>query len=216
MTSDPRRVVLLAPPGGGKSTQARRLAEALGVPHISIGKALRRAVEQGSEVGRRARPHMEAGRLVPTEVVVPVVAGRIREGGGGYVLDGFPRDLEQARILDAVLAAPPDTVVFLAVPDDEVVRRLAGRRECPQGHLWHREHHPPAVEGVCDICGGPLGQREDDRPDAVRRRLAVYREETEPLVRHYRERGALVEVDGTGEPDAVAEAIRRALGLPPR
>lgn len=216
MTPEPRRVVLLAPPGGGKSTQARRLAEALDVPHISIGKALRRAAEEGTELGRLARPSMEQGRLVPTEVVVPVVAERIREGGGGYVLDGFPRDPEQARILEGVLDAPPDVVVLLAVPDEEVVRRLAGRRECPRGHLWHVEHRPPSREGVCDVCGGPLRQREDDRPDAVRRRLTVYREETEPVADRYRERGVLVEVDGTGDPDEVAERILRDLGLSPR
>lgn len=216
MTSEPRRVVLLAPPGGGKTTQAGRLAEDLGVPHISLGEALRSSVEEETEIGRRARPFMEEGRLVPTDVVVPLVAERLRQGGGSYALDGFPRDLEQARILDGVLAAPPDTVVFLTVPDDEVVRRLAGRRECPRGHLWHVEHRPPGREGVCDLCGGPLRQREDDRPEAVRRRLAVYREETEPLVRHYRERGVLVEVDGTGDPDAVTARIRGDLVLPPR
>lgn len=206
-------MVLLAPPGGGKSTQAGRLASWLRVPHLALGDALRRAVEAGTDLGRRAHPYMEEGRLVPNEVIIPLVAERLREEGPdpGYVLDGFPRDPAQARALDEPPGAAPDAVVFISIPDDEVVARLSGRRACPNGHLWHVEHDPPSEEGVCDTCGAPLRRRDDDHPDAVRRRLAVYREETEPLVRHYRDRGLLVEVDGTGDPETVAERIRKAL-----
>lgn len=205
--------MLLAPPGGGKSTQAGRLAAWLDVPHLALGDALRRAVDRGTELGRQARPYMEEGRLVPDEVIIPLVLERLHEEGPdpGYVLDGFPRGPAQAEALDGAGPAAPDVVVFLSIPDEEVVSRLSGRRSCPNGHLWHVEHRPPAVEGVCDTCGAPLRRREDDHPDAVRRRLAVYREETEPLVRHYRERGLLVEADGTGDPDAVEERIREAL-----
>jgi adenylate kinase len=205
-------VVLLAPPGGGKSTQAGRLAAWLDVPHLALGDALRRAVDRGTELGRRARPYMEEGRLVPDEVIIPVVMERLEEEGPnpGYVLDGFPRDLVQATALDGT-PGEPEVVLFLSIPDEEVVARLSGRRSCPNGHLWHVEHRPPSTEGVCDTCGAPLERREDDHPDAVRRRLAVYRNETEPLVRHYRDRGVLTEVDGTGDPDTVAERIREAL-----
>jgi adenylate kinase len=210
--------VLLAPPGGGKSTQAGRLAEWLGVPHLALGDALRRAVERGTDLGRQARPYMEEGRLVPDEVIIPVVVERLREDGPdpGYVLDGFPRDLAQARALDDEAGVGPDAVVFLSIPDDEVVARLSGRRACPNGHPWHVEHDPPSEEGVCDTCGEPLHRRDDDHPDAVRRRLAVYRDETEPLVRQYRDRDLLVEVDGTSDPDTVAERIRKALRRRPR
>ncbi|MGH2723741.1 MAG: adenylate kinase family protein [Actinomycetota bacterium] len=207
------RVFVLGPPASGKTTQAQRVATSLGLRHLSMGDALRDAVAQGTPMGARARSSMERGELVPDEVVVAVLGEHVdRADERGFVLDGFPRDVEQAEVTGAVVGRP-DLVVHLAIPDDEVVRRIAGRRSCPScARIYHLEDRPPGVPDRCDDDGEPLVRRPDDRRDVVLSRLAVYRERTEPVIRHYGAAGVLVEVDGTGEISQVTARILGALG----
>lgn len=211
------RLILLGPPGAGKGTQAKSMAASLGVPHVSTGDMLRAAVSSGSEVGRRAKKYMDAGELVPDAVVVAIVAERLREpdAAGGWLLDGFPRTEAQAAALDEALAGLGqhlDRVLYLAVPDEVVVRRLSGRRTCRGcGANFHEEFMPPRKEGVCDACGGELYQREDDEARSIRERLAVYAAETEPLVARYRASDLLTEVSAGGTPGEVRAAIHAAL-----
>lgn len=205
------RLVFLAAPGAGKSTQARRVAESLRVPHIAMGDILREEVAAGTELGRRAAPHMDAGELVPDDIIVRMLAGRI--GKGGFVLDGFPRDRAQAELLEERIDGV-DGVIVLDVPEEEVVRRLSGRRECPQGHVYQLEDNPPAEPGRCDVDGEPLSQRDDDRPGVIKNRLRVYEEETRPLIEFYAARGVVEQVDGTGNADAVTERILDRLRAP--
>jgi adenylate kinase len=205
-----RRILFLAPPGGGKSTQARRLAARLDVPYVASGDLLREHVTEGTPLGRRAAPFIESGDLVPDDVVTGMVEERLGrpDAAGGFVLDGFPRHVAQAAMLDRRFGGRAFDVVFqLTVPADEIVRRLAGRRICPNGHVFNVHHGPPAVPGRCDACGLPLTQRDDDREDVARRRLAVYQERTAPLRGRAREQGVLVEIDGSGTPDDVAERL---------
>ncbi len=211
------RVVLLGPPGAGKGTQARRLAERHGIPHIATGDLLREAVASGNDLGRQVRTYVERGELVPDEVVLALVKDRLRkpDAQAGVVLDGFPRTVAQARGLDRLLCnlgCRLDAVILLEVAEEALVRRLAGRWTCPVcGRVFHELYHPPRTPGVCDVDGTSLTQREDDRPETVRRRLAVYAEQTAPLVEYYRARGLLHVVDGSQEPQAVAEAIETVL-----
>lgn len=200
-----RRLVLLGPPGSGKSTQARRASGWLGVPHISTGQMLRRAAEAGTPVGRAAAPFVRRGTLVPDDVVVSLLAANLTDEG--FVLDGFPRDVGQALSLEGIVPEGPDLTVHLALPEPEVVRRLGGRVACARGHTYHLEDRPPAVDGVCDVDAEPLAVREDDRPPAVLERLKTYRLETEAVLDHYRSRRLLVDVDGSGLPDDVTERI---------
>jgi adenylate kinase len=211
--------VLLGAPGAGKGTQAERIAERYGLPHVSTGDILRAAVARGSEMGRAAQRYMEAGELVPDEVVVGVVRERLDEPdtADGFLLDGFPRTIEQAERLDAMLAARGRAlthVILLDVPEDELVERLAGRRLCREcGRGYHVVFDPPQEPGVCDVCGGELYQRADDDEDTVRNRLAVYREQTEPLVGYYIDRGVLRTVSGGGKlPDEVFVEVVELLG----
>ena len=210
-------LILLGPPGAGKGTQAKGLAASLGVPHVSTGDMLRAAVASGSEVGRRAKKCMDAGELVPDAVVVAIVADRLREpdASNGWLLDGFPRTAAQAAALDEAIGALGqglDRVLYLAVPDEVVMRRLSGRRTCRAcGANAHVEFMPPRKEGVCDACGGELYQRADDQADSIRERLTVYASETEPLVARYRAAGVLEEVPAGGTPEEVASAIRAVL-----
>ena len=212
------RLVLFGPPGSGKGTQAERLRDRLGVPHLSTGDMLRAAVAQGTEVGRRAQAIMAAGDLVPDEVVIGAVADRLAEpdAAAGFVLDGFPRTLAQARALDAALeraGTAIDRVVALEVEEDALVARIAGRFACAAcGAGYHDSFKPPAVAGVCDRCGGrEFVRRKDDRPEAVRERLAAYRAQTAPLLPYYEARGLLASVDGMASMDAVARAVEAAL-----
>ena len=211
------RLILLGPPGAGKGTQAKGLAASLGVPHVSTGDMLRAAVSSGSEVGRRAKKYMDAGELVPDAVVVAIVAERLREpdAASGWLLDGFPRTEAQAAALDEAIAGlgqSLDRVLYLAVPDEVVVRRLSGRRTCRGcGANFHVEFMPPRKEGVCDACGGELYQRADDEARSIRERLAVYAAETEPLVARYRASEFLTEVSAGGTPKEVGAAICAAL-----
>ncbi|MEE4275019.1 MAG: adenylate kinase [Thermoleophilia bacterium] len=217
-TSCERNVVLLGAPGSGKGTQAERIVARYGLPHISTGDMLRAAVAAGTEMGREAKRFMEAGELVPDEVVIGCVRERLAEGdtGDGFLLDGFPRTIDQAERLDALLADAGrglTHVIQLDVPEDELVERLAGRRLCRAcGKGYHVVFDPPAREGVCDVCGGELYQRADDDEATVRNRLAVYRAQTEPLVEYYRGKGILHTAFGGGKmPDEVFERVAEIL-----
>ena len=202
-------VLLLGAPGAGKGTQSKRLAEAFDIEHVTTGDALR--ANKDMDIGHMdteydtPRAYMEAGELVPDAVVNEIVKTALQEADG-YVLDGYPRNLDQAEYLSEITDL--DAVVFLDVSEAELVDRLTGRRVCDDcGANYHVEFSPPETEGVCDECGGDLIQRDDDTEDTVRERLRVYEENTAPVVQHYRDEGVLVEVDGEGTPDEVFEAI---------
>jgi adenylate kinase len=199
------RLLLLGPPGAGKGTQSVRLAEEYDVEHVTTGDALRANKEMETDHGT-PREYMDAGELVPDPVVNEIVVEALAEADG-FVLDGYPRNLSQAEFLDDMVNL--DLAAFLSVPEAELVRRLTGRRVCPDcGATYHVEFAPPEAAGVCDGCGGELTQRNDDTEETVRERLRVYEENTAPVVQYYREVGDLVEVDGTGSPDEVFAALR--------
>jgi len=211
------RVVMLGPPGAGKGTQARLLQEALGVPQISTGDMLREAQHNGSTLGREARRYMEAGQLVPDEVVIGLVKERLGapDCARGFVLDGFPRTVSQAKELQRLLEAHGpalDAVVAVEVPQDELIRRLSGRLVCRRcATMFHSDLNPPAVPGRCDRCGGELYQREDDQPDRIAFRLALHMREVAPVEEFYRAAGLLRAVAGTGARDDVFGRIRASL-----
>lgn len=212
------RLVLVGPPGAGKGTQAQFIAAARGVPKISTGDIFRAHVSQGTPLGRIAQRYMDAGDLVPDEVTVDMVRERLEEDDAskGFLLDGFPRNVAQAQVLDTVLAGIDrgglDVVLELVVDDDEVVRRLSGRRTCRRcNRVWHTDFDPPAVEGVCDDDAGELFQRDDDREQTIRHRLEVYADQTMPLVAFYAARNQLIGIDATGPVDDVTERALEAL-----
>ncbi len=200
-------IILLGAPGSGKGTQAVRLAEATALPHVSTGDLFRANIKSQTELGSRAKGYMDAGELVPDELVLDMLFDRVghEDCRIGYILDGFPRTMPQAEALDARLdGSVEQRVANLQVSDEAIVERAAGRLLCKEcGAIHHRTFAPPKVEGVCDACGGPLYQRPDDAPDVVRERLRVYTEQTAPLVRYYEERNLLTHVDGSGSPDEV-------------
>ncbi|MDX6603801.1 MAG: adenylate kinase [Solirubrobacterales bacterium] len=210
-------LVLLGPPGSGKGTQGERLQEDLRLPYYATGDILRGAVRDKTELGRVAKQYMDRGDLVPDDVIVGVIAERIAspEARDGFILDGFPRTTPQAEALDAKLeelgrAVP--TVVLIDVDDEEVVRRLGGRRTCAaNGHVFHVDFNQPKRDGVCDLDDSELIVRDDDRPDVIRRRLDTYHAKTEPLIDYYDQRGVLRRIDGQRPPEEVAEEIRRVL-----
>lgn len=212
-----RYVVLMGPPGAGKGTQASRVAEAGGMCKISTGDLLREAVAEGTELGKRAERTMKAGELVPDAVILGLVDEVLDRPAcdGGAVFDGFPRTVDQARGLEELLAGRGeslDRVVVIEVPEDEVVRRLSGRRVCKKcGKLYHISFDPPRQDGVCDACGSELVQRPDDQSETIMRRLAVYREETAPVREHYAGATGVSAIDGDQPMDEVAAAIRREL-----
>jgi len=218
MTAVQRNVILLGPPGAGKGTQAERIAAGYGLPHISTGEMLRAAVAAGTEMGLAAQKVMEAGALVPDEVVIGVVRERLAQADAqkGFLLDGFPRTIEQAERLDAMLAdggRAVTHVILIDVPEDELVERLAGRRMCKGcGKGYHIVFDPPQKEGLCDVCGAALYQRSDDNEATVRNRFQVYRAQTEPLVDYYEGRGVLRTAYGAGKPpDEVFAQIEQLL-----
>jgi adenylate kinase len=206
-------LILLGPPGSGKGTQGERLQEDFRLPYYATGDILRAAVREGTEIGREAKEYMDRGDLVPDEVIIGVIAERIQqeEASDGFVLDGFPRTLPQAEALDSKmeeLGRRISAAILIEVPDQEVQRRLGGRRTCEaRGHVFHVEFDPPRNEGVCDVCGSRLIVRDDDKPEVIAHRLEQYREKTEPLIDHYEERGILRRVDGGQPPDEVEEKI---------
>lgn len=207
----------MGPPGVGKGTQASRIAESLGVVHVSTGDILREAVGGGTALGRRVREFVEGGQLVPDDLMGDLIENRLaaRDATSGFILDGFPRTVEQIAILDRVLAnleVRADHVFLLTAPEDEIVRRLSGRRVCPNCNaVYHLESKPPASAGVCDACSSALIQRADDEEDVIRERLRVYEEQTAPVAKEYESRGILVHIDGTGTPDQVAGRLAAAL-----
>jgi adenylate kinase len=210
-------LVMLGPPGAGKGTQAARLVQDFGLVSIATGDMLRASVRDGTELGRKAKEHMDAGRLVPDELVTAMIGERIsqEDAKDGFLLDGFPRNVAQADALNAMLdehGRRVSAVLDIDVPDEEVIRRLSGRRVCVKnGHTYHVEFDPPKREGVCDQDGSRLEQRDDDKPETIRRRLAVYHEATEPLEDYYEERGLLRRFDGTRSPTEVHDHIRATL-----
>ncbi len=204
-------VILLGAPGAGKGTQAERLAQRSSLPHVSTGDLFRANLSEGTELGKTAKTYMEAGNLVPDEIVLGMLFDRVAQPDchEGYLLDGFPRTLPQAEAFDSKLDAGTNLVVFnLAVSDATIVKRAAGRLLCKAcGNIQHAEFSPPKKDGVCDRCGGELHQRADDRPEVVRERLSVYHAETAPLVRHYENKGVLVSIDGERAPDEVFQDL---------
>jgi adenylate kinase len=210
-------LVLLGPPGSGKGTQGERLQEDFRLPYYATGDILRAAVRNGTELGAEAKEYMDRGDLVPDDVMVGLIAERVAsdESADGFILDGFPRTITQGEALDAKLSELGrglTAAILMDVPDEEVIKRLSGRRVCvKEGHIFHMEFDPPKNEGVCDICGSRLEIRDDDKPEVVRNRLATYHEKTEPLVAYYEERALLRRVDGMAPPDEVSDRIRAML-----
>jgi adenylate kinase len=211
-------LILLGPPGAGKGTQAERLREDFGLPHISTGDMLRAQVAAGSELGTRAKRYMDEGSLVPDEVIVGMIVQRVSDpdAGDGFLLDGFPRNEAQADALAGALGGLDrrlTAVLAIEVADEELVRRLSGRRVCVKNpaHIYHVEFDPPKHEGVCDQDGSRLIQRDDDREETIRRRLEVYHRQTEPLIDHYDRTGALRRFDGARSADEVHDRIRATL-----
>ena len=212
------RLVLVGPPGAGKGTQAQFIAAQFAIPKISTGDIFRANVSEGTELGVTAKKYMDAGDLVPDEVTSAMVRERLRDddANDGFLLDGYPRTVPQAETLDEVLTEVGsdelDVVLELVVDDEEVIRRLSGRRTCRNcGHIWHLDFDPPSADGVCDICGGELFQRDDDMPETIRHRLEVYYEQTSPLVGYYAESGILVGIDAMGPVDDVTDRAIAAL-----
>jgi adenylate kinase len=210
-------LVLLGPPGAGKGTQAERLVADFGLPYYSTGIILRTAIEAESELGREAKEYVDKGELVPDDLVCRVIEERLDSGEAddGFLLDGFPRTIGQAEMLESALDSRGrllTAVLLIEVGDDEVIRRLSGRRTCVKnGHVYHLEFDPPKNEGICDQDGSRLVQRDDDKPETIKKRLSVYHEQTAPLVAWYEERGLLRRFDGTRTPDEVHARIRATL-----
>ncbi|NGO41002.1 adenylate kinase [Streptomyces ureilyticus] len=209
------RIVLVGPPGAGKGTQAAYLAKNLSIPHISTGDLFRANISRQTELGKLAKSYMDAGNLVPDEVTIGMARDRMEQPDAvnGFLLDGFPRNVSQAEALDQALKADAvelDAVLDLEVPEDEVVKRIAGRRICRRdsSHVFHVVYSPAKKEGVCDACGGELYQRDDDSEETVRRRLEVYHTQTEPIIDYYRAQGLVVTISALGK---VEEVTRRAM-----
>ena len=211
------RLVLVGPPGAGKGTQAQFIASHLSIPKISTGDIFRDNVSHGTALGRRAQAYMERGDLVPDEVTIAMVTDRLADDdtGAGFLLDGFPRNVPQAETLKKMLLAWDtrlDVVLELVVDDDEVVRRLSGRRTCRRcGRVWHATFDPPSRPDICDDCGGELFQRDDDREETIRHRLEVYQQQTSPLISFYADEGILLGIDATGPVDEITDRALNAL-----
>ncbi len=211
-------IILIGPPGAGKGTQAKRMIDRLGVPQVSTGDMFRAAVKEGSPMGLKAKEYMDKGALVPDEVVIGVVAERFQKPDckKGFILDGFPRTLDQAKALDGLLGkmgSKLDHVVVIEVPDDYLVERLTGRRTCKGcGYMHHIKFDPPKKDGVCDKCSGELYQRDDDQETTIRQRLQTYHDQTSPLIDYYSKKAIVRKIDGTKSMEDVQGAIKTAIG----
>lgn len=211
-------IVMLGAPGAGKGTQAKRMAEKYGIPHISTGDILRSNISRETELGKKAKSFIDAGALVPDELVIQLVADRLEEedAKAGFIFDGFPRTIPQAESLDRMLQEKGRKIEYavnIDVPDAVIVDRMSGRRFCAEcGASYHTEYLKPKAEGVCDKCSGALALRKDDEPETVLKRLAVYHEQTEPLIAYYRKNEVLREVDGTKEVTEILAEIQKQLG----
>ena len=212
------KIIMLGAPGAGKGTQAKKIAAKYGIPHISTGDIFRANIKNGTELGKKAKTYMDQGLLVPDELVVDLVVDRVKQEDckNGYVLDGFPRTIPQAEALDKALTdlgEKMDYSIDVDVPDENIVRRMSGRRACVGcGATYHLEYAPTKAEGICDVCGKELILRDDDKPETVTNRLNVYHEQTQPLIDYYTKAGILKTVDGTADIEDVFQAIVEILG----
>ena len=212
------KIIMLGAPGAGKGTQAKLIAEKYGVPHISTGDIFRANIKNGTELGKEAKEYRDKGLLVPDELTVRLLLDRVAQDDckNGYVLDGFPRTIPQAEVLDKELTKLGDSVDFAVdvdVPDENIIRRMSGRRACLNcGATYHIVNIPPKKEGICDVCGSELVLRDDDQPETVKNRLKVYHEQTQPLIEYYTGKGVLRTVDGTLPMEEVFDAIVKILG----
>ena len=212
------KIIMLGAPGAGKGTQAKKIAEKYSIPHISTGDIFRANIKNGTELGQKAKTYMDQGLLVPDELVVDLVVDRVNQDDcvNGYVLDGFPRTIPQAEALDKALkelGQKVDFAIDVNVPDENIVKRMGGRRACLNcGATYHIVFNPTKVEGKCDACGADTVLRDDDKPETVQKRLAVYHEQTQPLIDYYKAQGILKSVDGTKPMDEVFSAIVGILG----
>lgn len=212
------KIIMLGAPGAGKGTQAKMIAEKYQIPHVSTGDIFRANIKNGTELGKEAKKYMDQGQLVPDELTVKILLDRVAQPdcANGYVLDGFPRTIPQAEVLDKALTELGDKIDFainVDVPDENIVRRMSGRRACLScGATYHIEHIPPKQEGICDVCGQPLVLRDDDKPETVLNRLKVYHDQTQPLIDFYTKKGVLKAVDGTVDQKSVFAAIVAILG----
>ncbi len=210
-------LILLGPPGAGKGTQAKRIVEKYGIPQISTGDMFREAVAKGTELGKKAKEYMDRGELVPDEIVIGIVRERLSQPDceRGFILDGFPRTLNQAEALDEMLddmGRRIDAVINIVVPDEEILKRIVYRRICKEcGAVYNLIYNPPERDGICDKCGGELYQRDDDKEETVRERLRVYREQTEPLIEYYGRKNLIRDIDGTKDIDDVWKQIEGVL-----
>ena len=212
------KIIMLGAPGAGKGTQAKKIAEKYSIPHISTGDIFRANIKNNTELGQKAKTYMDKGELVPDELVVDLIMDRFKEAdcANGYVLDGFPRTIPQAEALDKALNAQNESVDYainVEVPDENIINRMSGRRACVGcGATYHIKYNPTKVDGVCDVCGQQLILRDDDKPETVKNRLAVYHEQTQPLIDYYSNKGVLAEVDGTKDMEEVFNDIVAILG----
>lgn len=212
------KIIMLGAPGAGKGTQAKMIADKYGVPHISTGDIFRANIKNGTELGMEAKKYMDQGLLVPDELTVKILLDRVANDDckNGYVLDGFPRTIPQAEVLDNALNELGDKIDFainVDVPDENIINRMSGRRACLScGATYHIEHIPPKAEGICDRCGKELILRDDDKPETVKNRLGVYHEQTQPLIDFYEKKGVLQSVDGTIPMEDVFQSIVNILG----
>jgi adenylate kinase len=208
-------LILLGPPGAGKGTQAARVRDDFDLAYIATGDLLRENVSEGTDLGKQAKSYMDDGALVPDELVIKMIFDKVEdEGDDGFLLDGFPRNVAQADALGEELERRRrrlTAALLVEAPDEIVIERLSGRRQCSNGHLYHVEYDPPKHEGKCDQCGRPLRQRDDDRPEVIAKRLNTYHEQTEPLKEYYEQRGLLRRFDGTRDKDEVHGHIRATL-----
>jgi adenylate kinase len=212
------KIIMLGAPGAGKGTQAKLLSEKFRIPHISTGDIFRMNIKEGTDLGKKAKSYMDQGQLVPDSLTIELVMDRLGQAdcADGYILDGFPRTIPQAESLEQALTELDDKLDFainVEVPDENITERMAGRRACLGcGATYHIQFHPPKQEGICDRCGGALILREDDKPETVQQRLAVYHKQTRPLIDYYGKQGILAEADGTQKVEAVFEAILKLVG----